>query len=412
MKTTALILFGLTLSAAAWAEALTLRQAAALALKKSPELAMYSAEMRAAEARVVQAGLRPNPELSLELEDFAGSGDLSGARELQTTLQLSQVIELGGKRAGRREVASSARELTGSEYELKRVEVLADVTAKFIIVAGEQEHLKLAREALTAAESALKSVQERIAAGKTSALEEKKAAIAVARARIEEEHAEHELAAARKQLAATWGSTEPAFTSATAELFVVRELPGFAAVAGRIAKSPEVARWATEKRLRESEARLARTKRASDVTVSIGARRAEGPDAFGLVAGVSVPLPFFDRGQGAVAESRALVDKSESGRRAAESRLHATLFAIYQELSHAAMEVGVMRREILPQADESLRMADDGYRQGRFSYLELLDAQRTVLEVKEEYLAAAVTYHKLVAEIERLTGQPLHGQGE
>lgn len=416
MKRILLILVVVALAPAARAEelaaALTLRQAVAWALEKSPELAIFSAETRASEARVVQAGVRPNPDVSLALEDFAGSGQFRGTRELQTTLQLSQVIELGGKRADRREVAVAARDLTGSEYELKRLEVLADVTEKFITVVGAQQQLTLARETTAAAESALRSVRDRVAAGKTSSLEEKKAAIALARDRIAEEHAEHELAATRKTLAATWGGTPATFAPATADLFAVRALPGFEELAGRIASSPDVARWATEKRLRESEVRLARAKRVPNVVVSTGVRRLEGFDDYAFVAGVTIPLPLFERNQGGIAESRALVDKSESGRRATETQLHAVLFAGYQELAHAVMEVETTRREILPQATEVLTIAEDGYRQGRFSYLELMDAQRTVLAVKQEYLAAALSYHKLVAEIERLTGQPLFPQGE
>jgi cobalt-zinc-cadmium efflux system outer membrane protein len=393
-------------------ETLTLRQAVALALEKSPELAAFSAEMRASEARVVQAGLRPNPEASVMLEDFAGSGDFRGVRELQTTLQLSQVIELGGKRAGRREVAVSARDLSRSAYDLKRVEVLADMTEKFITVVGAQQQLTLAREATTAAESAVRAVRDRVEAGKTPALEEKKAAIALVRSRIAEEHAEHELAAARKKLAATWGGMEATFVSATADLFAVRNLPGFEELSARVASSPEIVRWATEKRLREAGIRLARSKRVPNVTVSAGVRRFEGPEDHALVAGVALPLPLFDRNPGGVAESKALLEKTASEQRAAEVRLHAMLFAIYQELSHAALEVETTKKEILPQAGEALQMAEDGYRQGRFSYLELLDAQRTLRDVKTEYLAAALTYHRLVAEIERLTGQPLHAQGE
>jgi len=416
MKRIVLMLCAIALAAPARTEpaeeTLTLRQAVALALEKSPELAMFSAEIRAAEARVLQAGLLPNPEADVTLEDFAGTGIFGGTRELQTTLQLSQLIELGGKRTGRRDAAAVARELTGSEYAVKRVDVLADVTEKFISVVGAQEQLNLEREATAAAESALNAVRARIVAGKTPALEEKKAAIALARSRIAEEHAEHELAATRRKLAATWGGTETTFASVTADLYAVRALPGFDGLAGRIVSSPEIARWTTEKRLRESEVRLARTKRAPDVTLSAGVRRLEGFDDYALVAGVSVPLPLFDRNQGGIAESEALLDKSESGRRAAETRLYAMLFTVYQELSHAALEVQTTQREILPQAEEAFQMAEDGYRQGRFSYLELLDAQRTVLEVKEEYLAAALTYHKLVVEIERLTGQPLHAQGE
>ncbi len=387
---------------------LTLHQALAWALEKSPELAVFSMELRASEARVVQAGSRPNPEASVEFEDFAGSGDFSGTHELQTTLQLSQVIELGGKRGGRRDAAAAARELTGSEYAVKRVEVLADVTGNFISVVGGQQRLTLAREATAVAESMLGVARERIAAGKTHALEEKKAAIALARSRLAAEHAEHELASARKQLAATWGDTEATFASAKADLFAVRTLPEFSKLAGQIANSPEVARWTTEKRLREAEARLARTKRTPDVTISAGVRRFNGPDDNALVAGVTFPLPLFDRNQGGIAEARALMNKSENRRLAAETRLGAVLFAGYQELSHAAVEVEVTRQGILPQAGEALRMAEEGYRQGRFSYLEVADAQRTFLEVKGQFIEAAETYHKLVAEIERLTGQNLH----
>ncbi len=103
---------------------LTLREALALALTENPELAPFAWQARANEARILQAGLRHNPELGLQVEDIVGTGSFSGAREAQTTLQLSQVIELGGKRAARTEVASQGRGMAKSEYELKRVEVL------------------------------------------------------------------------------------------------------------------------------------------------------------------------------------------------------------------------------------------------------------------------------------------------
>ena len=108
--------------------ALTLRDALALALTQNPELAPFAWQERANEARILQAGLRPNPQLDLQLEDVLGTGDFSGGQEAQITLQLSQAIELGGKRAARTELASRARGVTESEYEWKRVDVLGDVT--------------------------------------------------------------------------------------------------------------------------------------------------------------------------------------------------------------------------------------------------------------------------------------------
>jgi len=388
--------------------ALSLKDALALALTNSPDPAAFAWDARASEARRLQAGLLPNPDVTVTVEDFAGTGDFRGFREAQTTLQLSQVIELGGKRAGRREVAAAAHDLAGREYEVKRVEVLADVTEKFIEVIGAQLELALEAEAVKSDEAALQSVRERVTAGKTSPLEEKNSAVTLTRGRIARAHAERELAAARAKLAATWGSDTAKFERAEADLFAVRTPPSFETLAGRIVGSPEVTRWATEKRMREAELKLARVKRTPNVTLGGGARRLEGPDEFALVAEVSVPLPLFDRSQGDVAEAKALSEKAGRTQRAAEVRLRALLFAIYQELQHAALEVELTRKEVLPQAEEALRIAEQGYREGRFSYLELADAQRTLLDVKRQYVAAAMTYHKLTAEIERLTGQPLN----
>ncbi len=387
---------------------LSLQEAVSHALEASPELAIFSAEMRASEARLVHARVRRNPDAAVEFEDFAGSGVLAGAGQMQTTLRLSNLVELGGKRARRREVAANARDLAGLEYEIKRIDVLANVTARFIAVVGAQETLVLARETTASAEATLRIIRQRVEAGRTSLLEEKKAAVALARSRIEEARAERELTAERTRLAATWGSAAAEFDRAEADLFTLDTLPAFDSLVTRIAGSPEIARWTTERRLRESEIRLARTKRTPDVTVSAGGRRLEDSGDYGFVAGVSLPLSIFDRNQGGVAESQALLDKSAAAQRAAETEWRAAISSLHQNLLSASNEVESTNGEILPQAEESLRIAELGYREARFSYLELADAQRTLLEVRRQHLAAAMTYHLIVVEIERLTGLPLN----
>jgi cobalt-zinc-cadmium efflux system outer membrane protein len=90
---------------------LTLRDALAAALRDSPALAADAAEVRAREAEMLQAGRRPNPELGVELENLAGSGPFSGLDGLETTLALSQAIELGGKRGRRVEAARLDRDV-------------------------------------------------------------------------------------------------------------------------------------------------------------------------------------------------------------------------------------------------------------------------------------------------------------
>ncbi|MGH8731970.1 MAG: TolC family protein, partial [Burkholderiales bacterium] len=355
---------------------LTLREALALALTENPALAPFAWQARANEARILQAGLRLNPELGLLVEDIGATG--SGASEAQTTLQLSQVIELGGKRSARMEAASQARGLTKSEYEVKRVEVLGDVTQRFIQVVADQHALDLALTNRQLAEETLRTVRERVKAGKGSALEERKAQVAVARGELLVEGSRHELSASRKKLAASWRSAQPVFERAEADLFARKPVPPFAGLMHRISQSPEIARWVSETKLREAEIKLADARRVPNVAVSGGIRRLEGPDEQVFVLGLSMPLQIFDRYQGGAAEARALLGRTEAEQKAAEIRLGTVLLGLYEEMAHDVHVMEGLQKEILPKAEDALEISRDGYAQGRYSYLEVLDAQRTL----------------------------------
>jgi len=95
---------------------------------------------------------------------------------------------------------------------------------------------------------------------------------------------------------------------------------------------------------------------------------------------------------------------------ASRLRLRTILFGLYQEAKHARSAVEIMKKEIVPQAERSLQIAQSGYDQGRFSYLDLLDAQRTLLEVSRENIEAAYSLHSYINSIERLLGAPLSNQ--
>jgi cobalt-zinc-cadmium efflux system outer membrane protein len=388
---------------------LTLREALALALTENAELAPFAWQARANEARVLQAGLRLNPELGLEVEDVLGTGDFKGFREAQTTLQLSQVIELGGKRSARTEVASQARDITKSEYELKRVEVLGDVTQRFIQVVASQHALDLALTNRQLAEDALRIVQERVTAGKGSALEERKAQVALARGELLVGSARHILEASRKKLSSSWRNAQPVFNRAEADLFARKPVPPFEGLVDRISRSPEIIRWVSEKKLREAEIKLADARRVPNVAVGGGIRHLAGPDDVAFVLGFSMPLQLFDRNQGGAAEARALLGRTEAEQKAAEVRLGAVLLGLYEEMARAVQVMDGLQKEIVPKAEDALAISQDGFAQGRFSYLEVLDAQRTLFDIKQEYIQTATAYHQFLVELERLIGQPIEG---
>jgi cobalt-zinc-cadmium efflux system outer membrane protein len=183
---------------------ITLPEALERALRNSPELASSDLDIRIAEAREIQAGLRQNPSVSFEIEDIRWSrgpalrthsrsiqvdsagakstydstieqGAAPGIGESQTTLYLSQVVELGGKRVKRMRVARKEKDLARWDYETKRMDVLAEVTKSFVETLSAQERVALAEKNVEIAQQVLKDVAARVEAGKVSPLDASKA---------------------------------------------------------------------------------------------------------------------------------------------------------------------------------------------------------------------------------------------
>lgn len=409
-RTLALLLFcagGLT-AAPAPGEPLSLPDALALALVQNPSLKVYAFESRVAEARILQAGIRPNPELSVGVEDFLGTGALSGVKGLETTLQLSQVIDLGGSRSRRVETAESERELADADYESKRIDVLAEVARRFTEAAADGERLIAAKRARTLGEQTVATVSRQVEAAVVSPMELNKARTALALLRIEEEHAEHELAACRHSLAAVLGKFEPTFGAVKADLTTLPKVDEFSSLVARLDHSPVLARFGIESRWREAQGRLAQSLQRSGARLSGGLRRTEATDDWGFVAGFSIPLPVRDQQLGAIRESRERRAQLETAVAAQRLEMRAVLFDVYQEMLHARTALDLLQDEVIPMAEETLKLAEQGYQSGRFSLLELLDAQKSIISLRRQVVANAAAFHLHVIEIERVLGAPIH----
>jgi len=446
--------------------AITLSQAITLVLAHNPNLAVYPYDLRAAEARQIQARKWPNPELSLEVEDIQLSGASGAHRESSTTglglgegrpafvsewsreteggsnnpfaeaevtVNLSQVIELGGKRSRRIIAAARDRDTVTWEYEIARANILETTAKAFVAGLTAQEKCKLDQELVVLAEQVLRTVSARVDAGRVSPLEARKAETALATARLQAENAERDLTAARSALASLWGEETARFDRLEGILESVRDIPPLAALYERITKNPDLARWGAELEKRHAAVALARSEAVPDLTVSAGYRARHASEAKGngwtlgsegiyrtrfrsesdsswdnlLVLGVSIPLPIFDRNEGAIKEAKHLAAKASAEQQAARARIHAALNMAYQELANAHASVKTLKDKVIPSADETFAAINEAYVQGKFGFLDVLDAQRTLFEVSERYLEALSAYHQNVAALERLTGESL-----
>ncbi|MEW6357241.1 MAG: TolC family protein [Planctomycetota bacterium] len=384
---------------------LSLRHALALALLRNPELAAFSWDIRAAEARRLQASLLPNPEIGTEVEEF--TGNRTGFSQSETTVTLSQLVLLGGKRVKQMRLAGLERDLAGWDYESKRLDVFTDVVRFFVRVLGAQRQIALTEETVHIAEGVARAASDRVKAGAAAPVEETRAKVALSSARIELERAQQELVAARKRLAATWGGGDAEFTETVGELEIRLTPPPLRDLMMRISQNPDLARWVVEMDRRLAAVEVEKAKAVPDITVEAGYRHLADDDVDTFVAGFSLPLPVFDRNQGGVAESRANLAKAKEENRAAEVRIATELAEAHASLSAAAKEVDLLETEVLPGAKSAFEAIEEGYRKGKFTNLDLLEAQKTLAEAKSQHVRALVSLHEAKANVERLIGEPL-----
>ncbi|MFV0672418.1 TolC family protein [Variovorax sp. tm] len=383
---------------------LTLRSAVAMSLQANPGLSSALREQEATEAAIVQAGAWPNPTLDAQLEDLRRDNRT-------TTLQLSQPIELGGKRAARVTAAERARDQAASALAGRRAEIRAATVTAFFDVLTAQERLRLAQDSVGLAQAATRAAANRVAAGKVSPLEETKARVAEAGIRVELMQAEGTLRSARQQLAALWGNPSPRFTQVDG---AVDQLPAMASaqdIASRLADAPVVRQARLEVERRKALAELERARRIPDVTVSLGAKRvpaSEGESGGSrrnqVVLGLSVPLPIFDTNRGNVAEALSREEKARDDLAAAELQLGTDVAQATERLRSAHATAETLQRDALPGAESAYKAATKGFELGKFSFLEALDAQRTLFQVRAQYLLALADAHRAAGELDRLLG--------
>jgi cobalt-zinc-cadmium efflux system outer membrane protein len=388
----------------AWVR-LTLAAALELAFNANPEIAIARREVQATEGTIQQAGLIPNPELATLIEDTK--------RETRTTTVLiNQAIELGGKRGARINAAERGRDMAHMDLAVKQADIRAAVIAAFYDVVIAQERSRLTHESFELAQRATLIASRRVTAGKVSPVEETRARVAESGVRIELAQAANELELARRKLAATWGSSNPRFervderaTDPTAELPPIASLPE---LTQRLQQSPTLHRAKIEVERRQAMAAVERSRQTPDVTVSLGAKRDEQMGRNQAVIGLSIPLPVFDRNQGNVLEALRRTDKARDELVATELNLNIELGQAHGRLRAATIEAKLVKTEILPGAQRNYDATTKGFEFGKFNFLDVLDAQRTLLQARSQYLRSLSETHRAAAEIDRILGEPVN----
>lgn len=403
----AFLFCSLTITAnAAYADAtLTLNEALSRTLAHNPQLYQYRFTKDALNAQRQTRALRPALALELEVENVAGSGSNEGFDSAETTLALSSVIELGGKRQARISYADARINQAEWEQQATTLDVLGELTAIYIESLATQANIRLAEESLGLSQSLLKTVRARSAQGAAPEAEVMRAQASVARAEIRLAALMEQFERQKVQLARFWGDTTPAFRGLEGSLFEFEENQGFEQLYARVETSPAIQVFASEARIRDAEVTLARAGGRSDLTWRAGIKRFEETGDSAFTAGLSIPLFSNKRSSGEVKAALANRNAVDYARQDLLLRLHAQLFEAYSLRKQSIAAAQKTENVVIPALENALKLTREAYENGRYRYLDLIAAQEELLATKQARIDAASTALISQALIEKLTSE-------
>lgn len=369
----------------------------------APRLREIEAQVAAAEGRARQAAALPNPTVSLEMEDFGGSGPYRGTNNSQATIALSEPLEIGGQRGARKAAGVAGLSAATARSMQARAEFGYDLAMAYALAEVTQGRVALLTQDAERAQEDLRSARALVSAGKEGELRAVQAEAAAAAASAELEGARAGVIEALGHLSALVGSKEP-YTAVAGSLLT-------AAGASSAGKNPppdtimpQIATAEAEREWAERRLDVERRRAIPTPSLSIGTRRLKGDDANALVAGFSLPLPLFDRSRGDIAAARA--DLSGAEARLEGARLEAQAEA---RTATALFEASAIRLTAANQgaaaAREAYRLARIGYDAGRTPLFELLGTRRALTEAELRLLEARLERVRAHASLARLAGR-------
>lgn len=369
----------------------------------APRFAEAEADVAQAQGLARQAAARPNPVLSFEVENLSNVGSPNGLDPRQSTASIEQTLELGGKRSARVAAGRAGVVAAQARGELTRAEFAAQLAVAYAEAEAGAAKFVQAEESLAAADTDARVARSLVNAGREAELRALQASAERDAARADRDEAEAARDTAFAKLSALVGSTvvfdstAESLLTRTAAIPAVGEATTPAIAAARAARDAAAARVRVETR-----------QAVPDLTVSAGVRRLQGDDATAVVAGVSVPLPLFNRNHGATDAARAELTASEARLRQAEFDASADLRAAQSQARNAATRAEATAAGEAAAA-EGYRLARLGYEAGRLPLLELSSARRALAAARVRTLDARLARVRAEAEIARLTGRTPFG---
>lgn len=385
----------------------TLNEAITKALLQSPRLKGFNSGVSAAKGEQRQAGAWVNPEITYSLENVGGGSAYRAISPRQSSYGVSQLIEIGGKISARNHIARKGVEIASLEVRAAALDVIRDVTIAYVDIVAAEEHIRLATEQKALAEDVLKSVSARVDSAAAPLIQKSRAEVELSVAIIALDKATRERDITRKKLASLMGE-ETFMQSLDVESFFTITKPDYAYLEEKLKDNPDIIKL--DSSLDQSKARLAleRANAIPDPRINVGMIDIPSAQDQAFVVGVSLPIPVYNVNRGNIDKARGEINRTELDNRQQIFDMGAELTSVYEQMQNAYVQAETLNTHILPSAEKAFELARTGYGLGRFPYLEVLDAQRSLFGVKQQHIEAIREFHVAKAKVERLTALHLN----
>jgi cobalt-zinc-cadmium efflux system outer membrane protein len=387
---------------------LTIEKAVSLAVQNNPELKTLHYEIDALGAAKIQSGLMPNPDFEVEAENIFGSKDFNGFDNSEITAVLSQDILLAGKISKRVKVAETNISLAEWDYETKRIEIITDIRKAFQQALAVQLLIEKNEELIKVSKEFVVNLQKRVDAGKISPAEVSRAKIILNSLRIDLNRLKSEYENYKSELLSLIYQPDLTIDELIGELEYPVDVPSYDSLLNQLTNNPKLKRYESEYDKQTAIVNLEESKAVPDLTISVGFKRLNDAKANTFLVGASIPLLIFDRNQGAIQEAKIRVDQKQREYFSVKNRLTLQLNVLYKRLNTLIETAAQLNSESIPEAEDAFQIIKEGNLVGRFAIIDVLDAERTLFELQNQYLNIIGQIHSTQIEIEGLIAKEIN----
>lgn len=350
-------------------------------------------------AQLIQSRKFSNPSVSIE-SDFGIESEISG--------MLTQDILLGGKRKQNIQLREFELKLAKLEYDEQKSHVLNEAYRLFIEILFYQEMKSLQKNRILISEELLEAVKKKVIAGKFSPVEASRAKIQLYQEKIKLLKIENQLPNAWNSLSTFYEGDNLIYNIAVGHLSDLYHFstPFKIDDKFKINQAPEIVQANIQIQIQNIKVKLEKSKIIPDLVFGTGIKKNELGNSFQL--GVSFPVPLFNQNSGNIKQEISVLEMTQFGLITIKNNINSQIENIVNSLNEIKSEIILLETMIIPEANSAYSIIMDGYMNGRYTYLEVVDAKEMWFQSQIQYLNALQHYHNKTWEINRILGKTNH----